>query len=239
MRNKFLLILNGDCMINKLNVLNTYLKSNKTAIRYGIVCLTILVLGTIYCISVLAKKDKEAIEYYNYQTVNEESLYSASENDNKIISSNNNQNSKIYVYICGCVKKPGVYPCAEGTRVYEIIDMAGGLTEEAYVQALNLADIVEDKDKIYIPDMESFQNQENLSDNSIGIKDSSKKSSLININTASLSELITLPGIGESRARDIIEYRTQYGKFNIKEDIMKISGIKEAAYSKIKDYITV
>lgn len=226
-------------MINKLNVLNTYLKSNKTAIRYGIVCLTILVLGTIYCISVLAKKDKEAIEYYNYQTVNEESLYSASENDNKIISSNNNQNSKIYVYICGCVKKPGVYPCAEGTRVYEIIDMAGGLTEEAYVQALNLADIVEDKDKIYIPDMESFQNQENLSDNSIGIKDSSKKSSLININTASLSELITLPGIGESRARDIIEYRTQYGKFNIKEDIMKISGIKEAAYSKIKDYITV
>lgn len=239
MRNKFLLILNGDCMINKLNVLNTYLKSNKTAIRYGIVCLTILVLGTIYCISVLAKKDKEAIEYYNYQTVNEESLYSASENDNKIISSNNNQNSKIYVYICGCVKKPGVYPCAEGTRVYEIIDMAGGLTEEAYVQALNLADIVEDKDKIYIPDMESFQNQENLSDNSIDIKDSSKKSSLININTASLSELITLPGIGESRARDIIEYRTQYGKFNIKEDIMKISGIKEAAYSKIKDYITV
>ena len=55
-------------MINKLNVLNTYLKSNKTAIRYGIVCLTILVLGTIYCISVLAKKDKEAVEYYNYQT---------------------------------------------------------------------------------------------------------------------------------------------------------------------------
>ncbi len=239
MRNKFLLILNGDCMINKLNVLNTYLKSNKTAIRYGVVCLTILILGTIYCISVLAKKDKEAVEYYHYQTVNEESLYSASENDNKIISSNENQNSKIYVYICGCVKNPGVYPCVEGTRVYEIIDMAGGLTEEAYVQALNLADIVQDKDKIDVPDMESFQNQENLSNNSIDIESSSTKSTLININTASLSELTTLPGIGESRAKDIIEYRIQHGKFNFKEDIMKINGIKEAAYSKIKDYITV
>ena len=95
MRNKFLLILNGDCMINKLNVLKTYLKSNKTAIRYGIVCLTILILGTIYCISVLAKKDKDVVEYYNYQTVNEESLYSASKNDNEIISSIENQNSKI------------------------------------------------------------------------------------------------------------------------------------------------
>ncbi len=239
MRNKFLLILNGDCMINKLNVLKTYLKSNKTAIRYGIVCLTILILGTIYCISVLAKKDKDVVEYYNYQTVNEESLYSASKNDNEIISSNENQNSKIYVYICGCVKSPGVYPCAEGTRVYEIIDMAGGLTEEAYVEALNLADIVQDKDKIYVPDMESFQNQENLSGSDIDIENSSKKSSLININTASLSELTTLPGIGESRAKDIIEYRTKQGKFNCKEDIMKINGIKEAAYSKIKDYITV
>lgn len=239
MRNKFLLILNGDCMINRLNVLNTYLKSNKTAIRYGIACLTILILGTIYCISVLAKKDKEAVEYYNYQMVDEESLHSESENDNKIISSNENQNSKIYVYICGCVKNPGVYSCAEGTRVYEIIDMAGGLTQEACVQALNLADIVQDKDKIDVPDMETFQNQANLSSNRIDIEDSSKKSSLININTASLSELTTLPGIGESRAKDIIEYRTQHGKFNIKEDIMKISGIKEAAYSKIKDYITV
>lgn len=226
-------------MINKLNVFNKYLKSNKTAIRYGIVCLTILVLGTIYCISVLAKKDKEAVEYYNYQTTNEESLYAVSENNNKIISSNDNQNSEIYVYICGCVKNPGVYSCIKGTRVYEIIDMAGGLTQEACVQALNLADIVEDKDKIYVPDMESFQNQENLSDNRIDIENSSKNSSLININTASLSELTTLPGIGESRARDIIAYRTEHGKFDMKEDIMKISGIKEAAYSKIKDYITV
>lgn len=113
------------------------------------------------------------------------------------------------------------------------------LTQEACVQALNLADIVQDKDKIDVPDMESFQKQENLSSNNIDIENSSKNSSLININTASLSELTTLPGIGESRARDIIEYRTQHGKFYVKEDIMKISGIKEAAYSKIKDYITV
>lgn len=238
-------------MSNQFNKLNIYFKNHKTAIRYIIVCLTILILGTIYCISVLAKKDKETVEYYNYQTGDDKSfsteksetekfsIENDSKNDNKNISSNANQNSTIYVYICGSVNNPGVYPCTEGTRVYEVIDMAGGLTDEAYVQALNLADIVQDKDKIYVPDKESFQNQEHISSGGIDTESSSKQSLLININTATLSELTTLPGIGESRARDIIEYRTQHGQFHSKEDIMKISGIKEAAYSKIKDYITV
>lgn len=232
-------------MINKLKVIITYFKNNKTAIRYIIVCLTILILGTIYCISVLAKKDKEAVEYYSYQTEYEETSVSKndleknSESDNKNFSSNTNPNSTIYVYVCGCVNNPNVYPCKEGTRVYEVIDMAGGLTDEAYVQALNLADIVQDKDKIYVPNMESFQNQENLSSDNIDMENSSQQSTLININTATLSELTTLSGIGEARAKDIIEYRTQHGKFHSKEDIMKINGIKEAAYLKIKDYITV
>jgi len=212
-------------MIKKLN---TYLKTYKTAIKYVITGLAVLILGTIYCISVLADREKETAQYYNNQTTEEETMSFDSEEEK--ISANENKNEDIYVYICGCVNNPGVYQCVQGMRVYEAIDMAGGFTEDACTEALNLAELVKDKEKIYVPDVQTASNSENISDNTSG---------RININTATIEELMTLPGIGEAKAKDIIAYRTQNGSFTATEDIMKISGIKEAAYAKIRDYITI
>ena len=127
---------------------------------------------------------------------------------------------KIFVYVCGNVTSAGVYEAVDGARVYELIEMAGGVTEEGCLEALNLAEYENDK---------SFSYQ----------ADETNGSSLVNINNADLQQLMTLPGIGESRAQAIIDYRNDNGMFGCIEDIMSVSGIKESAFSKIKDYICV
>ena len=127
----------------------------------------------------------------------------------------------ICVYVCGSVNNPGVYEAAEDARIYEIVDMAG---------------YVSDGQMIYIP------GEQDISSGGVTPAGNSTEMSnvkLININTAGVSELMTLPGIGESRANDIIRYRTENGGFGCIEDIKKVSGIKDAAYSKIKDLIQV
>lgn len=143
---------------------------------------------------------------------------------------------KIYVHICGCVCNPGVYAMSEGTRVYQAVELAGGMTEEANQSYLNMAEGVTDGQKVYIPSM-SEQSPESGNNAMIGRQETS--SGKININTAEKEQLMTLPGIGESKANDIITYRQNNGKFNAIEDIMNISGIKESAFGKIKDLITV
>ena len=127
----------------------------------------------------------------------------------------------ICVYVCGSVNNPGVYEAAKDARIYEIVDMAGD---------------VSDGQMIYIP------GEQDISSGGVTPAGNSTEMSnvkLININTAGVSELMTLPGIGESRANDIIRYRTENGGFGCIEDIKKVSGIKDAAYSKIKDLIQV
>ena len=127
----------------------------------------------------------------------------------------------ICVYVCGSVNNPGVYEAAKDARIYEIVDMAG---------------YVSDGQMIYIP------GEQDISSGGVTPAGNSTEMSnvkLININTAGVSELMTLPGIGESRANDIIRYRTENGGFGCIEDIKKVSGIKDAAYSKIKDLIQV
>lgn len=132
---------------------------------------------------------------------------------------------KLCIYICGAVKVPGVYYLSPGSRVCDALDAAGGATDEAQLNVINLADYVCDGQKIYVPC---------AADTAGGIN---QDDGYVNINTAGVSELITLPGIGESRAKDIIAYRTQNGPFASIEDIMKVPGIKEAAFGKIKDMI--
>lgn len=148
----------------------------------------------------------------------------------------------IYVYVCGKVNSPGVYELPEGTRVYKAIEAAGGATEEAALENLNLADVVSDKSRIYIP---GINEEYNINDNSSSVvtdntaNSSNSAGSCVNINVASKNELMTLPGIGEAKALAIISYRETQGKFTCIEDVMKVSGIKNAAYEKIKDYISV
>lgn len=135
----------------------------------------------------------------------------------------------ICVYVVGEVVNPGVYMLKDDARVCDAIDAAGGFTENAAKDYLNLASKISDGEKIVVYSIEQVQHSEDMSE----------QSTLVNINTASADKLMTLPGIGQSRANDIIKYREKNGRFETIEDIMKVSGIKEAAFSKIEDLITV
>lgn len=158
----------------------------------------------------------------------------------------------VYVHVCGQVVSPGVYQLLKGSRVYEAVALAGGCTETGAPDWLNMAQKVTDGMKIQVPDQETVRRlmeEQPAEDGLIQIPDSAQEGSagvqtfqaeaLVNINTADKAQLMTLPGIGESRAEAIIQYREEYGDFQKPEDIMKVSGIKEAAFQKIKDSITV
>lgn len=141
----------------------------------------------------------------------------------------------VRVYVCGAVVRPGVVEIPEGSRVEDALSAAGGLSPEAAVQAVNLADWVKDGQMIYFPTSEETGQ----------MWGSSQGGSLlggeqaVNINTADKALLCTLPGIGESRAADIIAYREAHGGFESCEELMQVSGIKAGIYEKLRDKITV
>lgn len=136
---------------------------------------------------------------------------------------------KIMVYVCGAVEQPGVVEVDFGCRVVDAVGLAGGMTADADETYLNLAEKLQDGAKIYVPTREEVLQW--------SIKEQEK--GLININTATLEKLCELPGIGESKAADIIAYREKNGSFEAAEDIMKVPGIKLSLYEKIADRICV
>ena len=155
-----------------------------------------------------------------------------------------------YIQITGAVNKPGVYQCANGTRLFQLVDMAGGFRVDSYTDNLNLASEVYDGDKILIYTLDDanyilFTGGELNSFGSSGSSGNSGSNSSagnggqVNINTASIEELTTLTGIGETRARAIIEYRQQAGGFSSKEELKNVSGIGETTYGKLSDQICV
>lgn len=169
----------------------------------------------------------------------------------------------IRVYVCGAVKDAGVYTLAKDERVIEAVEAAGGFADDAGYEYLNLAAPLTDGQKVYVPTKkeveEAFAADDgtaaavvNISSNSPGIipggsggsgetdpDTSGAMNGMVNINTADASTLMTLPGIGRSKADKIIAYREQNGGFSRIEDIMKIGGIKEGLFGKIKDRICV
>lgn len=153
----------------------------------------------------------------------------------------NSEKSGIYVYICGEVITPGVYELSEDSRIDEAVDAAGGFTENAARECVNLASKVSDGMQITIYSREEAASlpADSASVGGNAGKSGTSGSGLVNLNTATKEELMTLKGIGESKAEDIIRYREKSGGFKKIEDIMKISGIKEAGFQKIKDNITV
>ena len=153
----------------------------------------------------------------------------------------NSEKSGVYVYICGEVSNPGVYELSEDSRIYEAVDAAGGFTENAARESVNLASKVSDGMQITIYNKEEAASLPAGSGSAVGNtgQGGTSGSGLVNLNTATKEELMTLKGIGEAKAEDIIRYREKSGGFKKIEDIMKISGIKEAGFQKIKDNITV
>ena len=141
----------------------------------------------------------------------------------------------VFVDISGAVEKPGVYEVSEGTRLFEVIEMAGGLSEDADPDNVNQTSFVEHGQKIIIPLKGSDAESGLLPGNT---EYTGETSGLININTAAVDELKTLNGIGDTMAQRIIEYRSQRS-FKSKEDIMSVDGIGNKTYEKIKDHITV
>lgn len=168
----------------------------------------------------------------------------------------------ITVDIKGEVKSPGVYKIEEGKRVVDAINASGGLTKKAVTKYINLSKVLKDEDVIIInniSELEKIEDKKNIEEikinnkSNISVKESdvitndksdivkesdSNKNTIVNINTCTLEELLSINGIGESKAKSIIEYRENVGLFASKEDIMKVSGIGESLYDKIKDYIT-
>ncbi|MBQ6408161.1 MAG: helix-hairpin-helix domain-containing protein [Butyrivibrio sp.] len=159
----------------------------------------------------------------------------------------------IFVYVCGEVKCPGVYELDFDSRVIDAVSAAGGILDTADDTFVNLAAPLEDGIKLRIPSKEEIQAgpdgpkaEGDLSEEYVISKAITGDSGnlgggngLININTATAAELTGIPGIGESIAGKIVKYREENGKFSCTEDIMKISGIKDKLYQKIKDMITV
>ena len=138
-----------------------------------------------------------------------------------------NITDSIFVYVCGAVEKEGVYELPRGSRVFEAVEKAGGFTIDAAYTQINQAEILEDEARIYIPTIEEIADEQLQTDGKV------------NINTASKEELMTLPGVGEAKASQIIQYRESYGAFQNVEDLMNISGIKEGLFNKIKDDIKI
>jgi competence protein ComEA len=153
---------------------------------------------------------------------------------------NDSKPETVTVYVCGAVMSPGVYTLEEGRRIADAIELAGGMTGEADRNYINQAMLLTDCQKIYVPVQGEAVNSAYVEDSTVeGVQASGAASSMVNINTGNVEELMTLPGIGEAKARLIIEYRESNGRFSSVEDIMKINGIKEGMFNKIKDKICI
>lgn len=226
----------------------------------------LLILGIAFLIFVsvairIKLESDSSVDIDKEEVVLENDKNSELEEEDNIIT-----RDKIFVDIKGAVMKPGVYEVESGKRVIDVVDMAGGLNEQADTSLINMAKKVEDSMVIIIytvKEVEEFNSYngdaskvvdntcvcpnvkndgclEVFSDNNNDtIEGSSNTSDKVNINTASVGELQTLPGIGEEKAKNIIEYRDKNGLFSSIEDIINVSGIGESIYEKIKNYITI
>ena len=143
------------------------------------------------------------------------------------------QETVIFVDIKGAVKNPGVYQMKVGDRVKDALDAAGGLTEEADSQKVNLAKRLEDQMVIVVPKV-----GEEAEEISAGVTSKEEaKEGKVNINTATVEELKTLKGVGEKKAEAIIEYRKKNGSFQTKEDLMKVRGIGKKLFESFQERI--
>lgn len=148
----------------------------------------------------------------------------------------------LYVHVCGAVNAPGVYELKTDARIYEALEAAGGMTEDAAADWINQAEALSDGERIYVPTQEETEESAQSVSGRWADPNGNAGGSVsdkININTAAKEELMTLSGIGASKAESILKYRQEHGNFQSIEDLKKIEGIKDGVFNKIKDDITV
>lgn len=223
------------------------LSKTQKIVLYGIgIVLVILIIIYIFT--------KDNTVYSDYSNLYLEENANVVENEIKVEESSKNL---IYVYVAGEVNNPSVVELEEGQRVADAIEKAGGLTDSGEIKNINLAYKLQDGEKLYIPSLdeviESKENDINIAYITSGINsgenqknnnaesnlNSNIDNGLININTATQTELETLDGIGPSTAKKIIDYREENGKFKSIEEIQNVSGIGDAKYAGIKDDICI
>lgn len=140
----------------------------------------------------------------------------------------------IYVDVCGAVENPGVYRIEAGSRVFQVLEQAGGCTEDASLETVNQADLLSDGQKIRIYTKEEAGQMEKKLQEADPLLDDR-----VDINRAGKEELMTLTGVGETRAQAILAYRETHGSFSSVEELMQVEGIKEKTYEKLKDQIRI
>lgn len=221
--------------------INDFNKKNKI--------LLIVIVAIVAIISYYFIFDRKE-EWLNNQEQNLEIKEEIKTNDQIENNSNEQQlekNENIIAHVSGAVNKEGIVELKNNSRIIDAIDKAGGLKDEADITNINLAYIIEDGMKIHIPSKEEKEStiivESNIDSGTVEqsneIKSNNNKKLKININTATKTDLETLPGIGESTALKIIEYRKKKGKFKLIEDIKQVNGIGENKFNKIKELITV
>ena len=169
-------------------------------------------------------------------TKSTESINEKSENNTQ----NREDNSMTMCQIDGCVNKPGVYSFKKDDRIKDIVELAGGFTQDADTKSVNLAMKLKDEMKIYIPsksETSKEQNNDTQSSDIVTIKDNNS-SNIVNINTADSNKLQTLPGIGPSKAKKIIEFREK-NQFKKIEEIKNVDGIGDKTFESLKSLITI
>lgn len=200
---------------------------------------------------IMQENEQEVQTSDSFQAVNQDVVQTG---DDTQVANQDNAQEKVkecYVDICGAVVTPGVYKVYADTRIYEVVLLAGGLTVDAEQSCINQALCVYDGMKLIVPTKAEWEAGVYMLDEQglivttgqelgdLQRASQTENDGMININEATLEELCTLPGVGNTKAESIIAYREQYGKFSSIEDIKKVAGIKEGLFEKIKSKIKV
>nr|WP_276934491.1 helix-hairpin-helix domain-containing protein [Globicatella sulfidifaciens] len=213
-----------------MNKISDIFKENK-------VMLVIFILGIVYF---LFQNQPEPVSFLSEsgETIMDEALLTMSTTDSTEITT---QEMIIYVDVKGEVRDPGVYQLSNGARVMDAIEAAGGLTNEADEDQLNLALLLSDQMVIVVPNINQTLEEEFSIVNHFAneIDEEPHNELKININVADVAELTLLPGIGEKKAQAIIDYREEYGSYQTIEDLMNVSGIGQKTFDKLSSMISV
>lgn len=184
--------------------------------------------------SIYLGNNREKLEKDEFAILNDEALSQNSQTTTEAVTQ---EITKIFVHVAGAVKNPSVIEVAEGTRVFEAIEKAGGVLAEADTKSLNLATKLIDGEKIYVPLLGEALDLQMESNPLNG--QGKTTNDLVNINLANSTELQTLNGIGPSTAEKILSYRNENGKFEKIDDLKNVSGIGEKTFDKFKDKISI
>ena len=210
-----------------MNCLFDFLIVYKKYVLYVVLFALFTIIGFFTISSKVSSNMAEDINLNDFETLNDNSIEEV---------------PNLFIHIDGAVENPGIKEVSDGTRIFELIEIAGGLKEDADISRINLASKLKDEQKIIIP--YKISEAENTIANTItkNTKENSTNKQTqfpININYATKEELIKLNGIGDSMAQKIIDYREENGYYDTIEDIKNVSGIGEAKFNRIKDDISV